>query len=69
MVIDRECRCPAFPWVHEFGESDCGDRMARLAREADMPERVRDQYASDDRYNDPRTGQAAGLNALRRPIP
>lgn len=66
MVIDRECRCPAFPWPHEFGVSDCGDRMARLVREAETPEAVRDQYADDDRYNDPRTGQAAGLNAMRR---
>lgn len=36
--IVRECRCPAFPYAHEFGLSDCGDRMARLARECDIPE-------------------------------
>lgn len=33
MVIDRECNCPAYPWKHEHGLSDCGDRMKREAFE------------------------------------
>jgi len=62
MVIDRECRCPAFPWPHEFGVSDCGDRLAR--RDADPD--TGDDYTLDHAADDPQRGQSAGLNDLRR---
>jgi len=63
MNITRVCKCAAYPWPHEFGLSDCGDR---LIREAMGETESGDDYAADQRADDPRRGQSQGLNALRR---
>jgi hypothetical protein len=62
--FDRPCRCAAFPYEHEFGVSDCGDRLTRLA--ADPVPDDGDDYTEDHRLDSPARGQADGLNNLRR---
>jgi hypothetical protein len=58
----RYCKCSAYPWLHEFGlgDCDCEDKIKNI----DVDEG--DDYSADRRADDPRRGQAAGLNALRR---
>lgn len=64
--IIRECRCRAYLWPHEFGLGDCGELLKRCADVAVVD--TGDDYAADHRADDPRRGQAEGLNALiRRP--
>lgn len=68
MSLDRECRCPAYPWPHEFGLSDCGDRLAREAVDNCVGSSAGRFDTANCHLDDPRTGQAAGLNSLiRRP--
>lgn len=69
MKLDRECRCPSYPWPHEFGVGDCGDRLVKRERDEDADPISRwtgDDYTADHAADDPRRGQAAGLNAMRR---
>jgi hypothetical protein len=55
-----DCKCLAYPWPHEFGLGDCGIKIEKI----DTNEG--DDYSADYRADDPRRGQAAGLNSLIR---
>jgi hypothetical protein len=57
--LTANCKCLSYPWPHEFGLGDCGIKIENISDEGD-------DYSADYRADDPRRGQAAGLNALRR---
>lgn len=58
--------CPAPQWIHAAGLCDCAAKLAR--EDAEPVVDTGDDYTADHAADDPRRGQAAGLNTLIRRV-